>query len=164
MRFTCFKEIESKLIMNLHELPKIKGNKKKSKIIGRGRGSGVGAHTVGKGQKGQKSRASRGAPFGFEGGQVPLFRRLPQIGGFRNPRPLRITSVSLGFFSTFDEGLTVTPQSLVDAGFIDRIPLHGVKVLGTGKLTKKLSFEGFLFSEGAKKKIIASGSKIVENL
>jgi len=146
--------------MELHKLLKIQGNTKKSKRIGRGRGSGKGDHTVGKGIKGQKSRAGARIPRGFEGGQTPLYKRLPQIGGFKNPTSKKIRTVPLSKLTIFDEDTVVTPQMLLDRKVIRKIPKHGVKILGNGKLSKKLNFKGFLLSKTAQGKIEKLGGKV----
>jgi len=147
--------------MNLHNLTKIKGNKRKSKIVGRGIGSGKGGHTSGRGQKGQKSRVGFNVPSGFEGGQVPLFKRLPQIGGFRNPRRKAIASVRLAQFNKFEQGAVVDPVALIKMGIIKRVPKFGVKILGSGELKKKLEFKDFLYTAKAKQLVEKSGSKIL---
>jgi large subunit ribosomal protein L15 len=147
--------------MDLSKLKKQKGIKKKSKRVGRGQASGKGDHTVGKGKKGQLSRSGGKVPVGFEGGQVPLYKRLPQIGGFKNPRSREIGVVSLETFNSFRKGSTVTPENLVEEGIIKKVPRHGVKILDNGELEKELKFKGFLMSKGAKAKIEESGSEIL---
>jgi large subunit ribosomal protein L15 len=144
--------------MKLNNLPKHKQNNKKKKL-GRGYGSGKGGHTVGRGTKGQKARSK--VNVGFEGGQIPLYKRLPQIGGFRNPTKKEIVSVSLSKFNKFRAGSTVTPKDLVEKGIIDKLPKHGVKILGNGELGKELKLKGFKVSAAAKKKIEESGSKLL---
>jgi large subunit ribosomal protein L15 len=147
--------------MDLSNLKKQKGRKKAAKRVGRGCGSGKGMHTVGKGKKGQLSRSGGKVPVGFEGGQVPIYKRLPQIGGFRNPRSRKISTVSLEVFNTFRKGSTVTPEKLVEEGIVKSVPRHGVKILANGELKKELKFEGFLMSQGAQSKIEESGSEII---
>jgi len=144
--------------MNLNELRKISGNKRPSKRIGRGRGSGKGMHTVGRGNKGQKSRKGYNLPIGFEGGQVPLYKRLPTMGGFKNPLSKDIIIVKLSMLNDFKEGSEITPQLLLKSGIIKRIPKFGVKLLGNGKLTKKLTLKGFLVSDSAGKKTQKAGA------
>jgi large subunit ribosomal protein L15 len=141
--------------MRLNSLKKIKGNKSKSKRLGRGFGSGKGGHTVGRGSKGQKARSK--IPFGFEGGQIPLYKKMPQIGGFRSFRPKRITHVSLSDFNVFSANTVVEPKDLVEKGVIKKAPKHGVKILANGEIEKKITFKGFLTSESAKKKIEKAG-------
>ena len=146
---------------DLSNLIRQEGTKKSAKRLGRGRGSGKGMHTVGKGQKGQLSRTGHSIPIGFEGGQVPLHKRLPHIGGFRNPRYKNITSVSLSVFNGFRKGSKVTPADLVKTKIIKSPSKHGVKIILKGNLEKNLKFEGFLMSEGARRKIEESGSEIL---
>ncbi len=147
--------------MDLSELKKQKGTREPAKRIGRGRGSGKGMHTVGKGKKGQLSRSGGSVPIGFEGGQTPLYKRLPQIGGFKNPRSKKIAAVPLEIFNSFRKGTTVTPRKLIEEGIIKSVPRHGVKILANGELKKELKFENFLMSKAAKSKIEKSGSEIL---
>lgn len=146
--------------MNLNNLKKIKGNKLKSTRVGRGIGSGVGGHTTGKGNKGQNARSGSSLPFAFEGGQVPLFKRLPKIGGFRNPTKKDIVGVSINRFNVFADGATITPQDLVTRKILKKLPKYGVKILNSGKLVKKLSFSGFLFTKASSVQILKAGGKI----
>lgn len=145
--------------MELHELIKTKGNRTKSKRVGRGVGSGKGAHTVGKGQKGQKSRGSRKVKPWFEGGQLPLVKRLPQMGGFRNPTRKEFSVLNVSFFNRFDEGTKITIEFLKKDG-LKNIKENGVKILGKGNLEKKLNFEGFLYSKSAIKQIEKHGGSV----
>jgi len=131
---------------------------KEGKRVGRGYGSGKGGHTTGRGTKGQKARNK--VRVGFEGGQVPLYKRLPQIGGFRNPTKKGILGVSLDRLNVFKDGDKIKPENLVEAGIVKKAPAHGIKLLASGKLEKKLKLEGFLASEGAKKEIEKSGSEL----
>lgn len=146
--------------MDLSNLNKIKGNKSKRARVGRGIGSGSGGHTVGAGMKGQNSRAGSSKPFAFEGGQVPLYKRLPQIGGFRNPTKKDVICVVISKLNLFNDGDTVSPKSLLEKGIIKRIPKNGVKILDTGMFNKKLTLTGFLASKGATEKILKSGSEL----
>ncbi len=139
--------------MELKKLKKLNGVKSKNKRLGRGYGSGKGGHTVGKGTKGQKSRQGNSIPYGFEGGQVTLFKKLPKMGGFTNPTRKQIRGVNLIAFNVFNDGDVVTPQMLVEKGILRSVPKHGVKVLGVGALTKKIELKGFIFSQTAKDKI-----------
>lgn len=148
--------------MELSELIKLKGIKNPKKRIGRGIGSGKGGHTVGRGTKGQKARKGKKVNVGFEGGQVPLYKRLPQIGGFKNHRSKQIAAVSLTKLNVFKDGDTITPFTLADKKIIRGVPKHGVKILSVGKLIKKLTLKGFLYSESALEKVNASGSKVDE--
>lgn len=147
--------------MILDKLEKQVGNNKKAKRVGRGCGSGKGMHTSGRGQKGQLSRTGHHLPVGHEGGQVPLFRRLPQIGGFKSLRAKQISIISLSLFNSFRKGSTVTPADLVEKKLLKKISKNGVKILGNGSLEKELTFSGFLMSASAKAKIAESGSKVL---
>ena len=145
--------------MELHNLKTLKqGNGKKR--LGRGIGSGKGGHTVGKGQKGQKSRSGKKPNLGFEGGQTPLYKRLPKIGGFSNVSAKETYPVKLDILNIFKDGDEITPAKLVEKKVIKKIPSGGVKILSDGELTKKLELKGFKFSKKAKEKIENSGSKI----
>jgi len=144
--------------MKLDKLTGVKGTSKKSKRLGRGYASGRGGHTVGRGSKGQKARSK--VPSGFEGGQIPLYKRLPQLGGFRNPTKKDIIAISLSKLNLFKAGSVVTPEKLVEKGIIKRVPKHGVKVLNKGTLGKKLTLKGFTASKEAAKIIEKSGSKL----
>ena len=120
---------------------------------GRGHGSGNGK-TAGKGHKGQKARS--GAPrLGFEGGQMPLFRRIPKRG-FKNRNTLTIVGINVSALEVFDNGAEVNVEALMEKGIIKN-PRDGVKILGNGELTKKLTVKANAFSEGAKAKIEAAG-------
>lgn len=146
--------------MKLHELKRVKSNKTKSKRRGRGVGSGKGAHTTGSGTKGQKSRSGSSIPFGFEGGQVPLHRKMPKIGGFRNPTTKSIAHISLKDLNKFKASTVVTPEKLLESKILKKLPKHGVKILANGDINKKLTLKGFLYSESAKMKLEAAGCKI----
>ncbi len=145
--------------MELSTLTKYKTDKK-AKRVGRGRGSGKGGHTVGKGTKGQKARRGTKFGLGFEGGQSPLYKRLPQIGGFKTHTFKKVSIVNLDKFNSFKDESTVTPDVLLEKGIINEIPAGGVKILSGGDLKKKLVLKDFLFSIKAKEKIEKSGSKI----
>lgn len=147
--------------MKLHSLNRQGGIKTKSKRKGRGFGSGKGGHTVGKGTKGQKSRSGNSIPFGFEGGQIPLYKRLPKIGGFRSFTKKDIKAVSLNVFNVFKDKEEVTPKLLVQSKIIKKLPKRGVKILAKGKLEKKVKLKGFITSEGARKRILESGAKLI---
>ena len=122
---------------------------------GRGHGSGNGK-TAGKGHKGQKARS--GAPrIGFEGGQMPLYRRLPKRG-FKNRNTLDIEAINLGALEVFENDAVVSVETLLEQGIVKN-PKDGVKILGNGELTKKLTVQANAFSEGAKAKIEALGGK-----
>lgn len=147
--------------MELSKLQKQLGKIKSVKRVGRGCGSGKGMHTTGRGAKGQKARTGSRPPLGYEGGQEPLFKKLPHIGGFKNYRSKEIVGVSLKDFNSFKKGSIVTPQDLVKEGILRSVPKRGVKVLSNGALEKELTFSGFLMSASAKTKIEESGSKII---
>ncbi len=142
--------------MKLHELSPAAGSKKEVKRIGRGAGSGQGK-TAGKGHKGQKARAGRGMQVGFEGGQMPLQRRLPKRG-FNNIFAKEIATVNVSALNVFEDGATVTIEALVNAGLVKKA-LDGVKVLGNGELSKKLTVQVNAYSDVAKQKIEAAGGK-----
>jgi len=144
--------------MDLSNLSKIV--KRKKKRLGRGYGSGKGGHTVGRGTKGQKSRGSRKVSLGFEGGQTPLYKRLPKIGGFSRKWGKRPVIVNFENLNTFKDKSTITPERLVEKGLIKKIPSAGVKILSNGKLEKEFTFSGFSYSKPAREKIEKSGSKI----
>jgi large subunit ribosomal protein L15 len=120
---------------------------------GRGHASGNGK-TAGKGHKGQKARSGAARP-GFEGGQMPLYRRLPKRG-FTNRNTKEIVGINVDMLETFDAGAEVTVETLIEAGIVKN-PRDGVKILGNGELTKKLTVKANAFSEGAKQKIEAVG-------
>ncbi|NLK29042.1 MAG: 50S ribosomal protein L15 [Clostridiales bacterium] len=140
--------------MNLSELRPAEGSKQ-SKNFRRGRGHGSGnGKTAGKGHKGQKARS--GAPrVGFEGGQMPLYRRIPKRG-FHNRNTKEIVAINVDILNRFDDGATVTVDSLIEAGIIKN-PRDGVKILGNGELTKKLDVKVNAFSASAVEKIQALG-------
>ena len=140
--------------MNLTELRPADGSKQSNNFRrGRGHGSGNGK-TAGKGHKGQKARS--GAPrIGFEGGQMPLYRRLPKRG-FKNRNTKEIIAINLSALNKFEDGAEVTIESMMEIGIIDN-PKDGVKILGNGELTKKLNVKANAFSESAVEKIKALG-------
>lgn len=140
--------------MNLSELKPAAGSKHSNAFRrGRGHGSGNGK-TAGKGHKGQKARSGAPRP-GFEGGQLPLYRRLPKRG-FTNINSKEIVAIGLDRLNVFEDGAEVTVETLMDKGIIKN-PKDGVKILGNGELTKKLTVKVNAFSEGAKTKIEAAG-------
>ena len=142
--------------MNLHELSPAAGSTQVGKRKGRGAGTGNGK-TAGRGHKGQKARSGGGVRVGFEGGQMPLARRVPKRG-FNNlfAKPLAI--ITLSDLDQFDNGDTVTAQVLLDKGILSKCP-YGYKVLGNGKLTKKITVEASAFSKSAQAAIEAAGGK-----
>ena len=143
--------------MKLHELSPAAGSKKDVKRIGRGPASGQGK-TAGKGHKGQKARAGRGMQIGFEGGQMPLQRRIPKRG-FNNIFRKEFATVNIASLDkAFNDGDTVTIEALVASGLVKKT-LDGVKVLGNGEISKKLTVQVNAYSETAKSKIEAAGGK-----
>ena len=143
--------------MKLHELEKNIGATHARKRVGRGPGSGLGK-TSGKGQKGQKARSGVSINPVFEGGQLPLYRRIPKRG-FKNAKFRTVYAVvNLSDLNKFEEGTVVTPALLKDAGLLKN-QLDGVKVLGNGKLEKKLTIQANKFSASALEKIKEAGSK-----
>ena len=122
---------------------------------GRGHGSGNGK-TAGKGHKGQKARSGAPRP-GFEGGQMPLYRRLPKRG-FKNRNTKEIVGINVSALERFEDGATVSVETLIESGIVTN-PRDGVKILGNGELTKKLTVQANAFSAGAVEKIEALGGK-----
>ncbi len=142
--------------MKLHELSPIPGSVKESKRIGRGHGSGQGK-TAGKGHKGQKARSGGNVRPGFEGGQMPLARRVPKRG-FNNIFAKNIVTIGLSDLDAFEDGAVVDTKALCEKGIIKKAN-DGVKVLANGEITKKLTVQLAAFSAGAKQKIEAAGGK-----
>ena len=142
--------------MKLHELSPAPGSVRDVKRIGRGHGSGQGK-TAGKGHKGQKARAGRGVRPGFEGGQMPPQRRVPKRG-FNNIFATPYTIVNVAALNRFRAGSVVDVEALIANGVIKSAP-NGVKILGNGKLAKRLTVKVAAFSESAKAKIEAAGGK-----
>lgn len=144
--------------MKLHELEKNIGATQKRKIVGRGPGSGLGK-TSGKGHKGQNARSGGGVRPTFEGGQLPLYRRLPKRGFSNFDFKIRYATVNVGDLNRFENGTLVTPALLKEVGLV-RKELNGIKILGDGALDKKLTVQANKFTKAAIEKIEASGSKI----
>ncbi len=142
--------------MKMHELAPAIGSTKESKRVGRGHGSGNGK-TAGKGHKGQKARAGRGMRAGFEGGQMPLQRRVPKRG-FNNIFATEWLAINLSALEVFEDGTVVDAAALAEKGIIKKAGLP-IKVLGNGKLTKKLTVKLNAFSASAAEKINAIGGK-----
>lgn len=140
--------------MKLHDLRPAEGAKKDRKRVGRG---GKRGYTSGKGSKGQKARSGGGVRPGFEGGQTPLFRRLPKRG-FTNFCATEYAEVNLRNLERFDAGTEVTPELLIEAGVIEKV-LDGVKILGSGELSKPLTVKAHRFSKSAVEKIEGAGGK-----
>lgn len=143
--------------MKLHELQPNDGSVKTRKRVGRGSGSGLGK-TSGKGHKGQNARTSGGVRVGFEGGQLPLFRRLSKRGFNNYNFRTNYATINVGDLNGFEDGTEVTSALLLDTGLVKK-ELDGVKVLGSGELTKKLIVKANAFSETAKAKIEKNGGK-----
>lgn len=145
--------------MKLHELAPAKGSKKAAVRVGRGNGSGCGK-TSGRGQKGQWARSGGGVRPGFEGGQMPITRRIPKRG-FKNIFAKVYTTINVGDLSAFDEGTVITAEMLKDTGFISKVN-DGIKILGQGELNKKLTVKAVKFTASAKEKIEAAGGTAEE--
>ena len=143
--------------MKLHELKPAAGSTAPAWRKGRGPGSGNGK-TAGKGHKGQNARSGGGVHPGFEGGQLPLYRRLPKRG-FCNRFATVYSIVNVEALNCFENGAVVNLETLIDAGII-RKELDGLKVLGRGELTKSLTVQAKIFSASAKEKIEAAGGKV----
>lgn len=143
--------------MKLHELKPNEGSTSVRKRVGRGTGSGLGK-TSGKGQKGQNSRSGGGVRPGFEGGQLPLFRRLSKRGFNNYNFRTTYATINISDLERFEENSVVTPELLIESGLIKK-QLDGIKVLGQGELTKKLTVKAHKFSNTAKQKIEAIGGK-----
>ena len=143
--------------MNLHELSPAAGSNTKAYRKGRGHGSGNGK-TAGRGHKGQWARSGGGVRVGFEGGQIPLARRLPKRG-FHNIFAKPLETFNISALEKFEDGSVVTIQDLLNAGILSKCE-YGVKVLGNGSITKKLTVQASAFSASAKEKIEAAGGKV----
>ena len=142
--------------MNLHELAPVEGSTHVGKRKGRGTGTGNGK-TAGRGHKGQKARSGGKVRVGFEGGQMPLARRVPKRG-FNNIFAKPLTAVNVGNLNVFDDGAVVDAAALLEKGVISDCK-YGLKVLANGKLTKKLTVKAAAFSESARAKIEGAGGK-----
>ena len=142
--------------MKLHDLKPAEGATTAPKRLGRGVGSGLGK-TSGKGHKGAKARSGGGKRPGFEGGQMPLTMRLPKRG-FTNKFRKEYVAINVDRLEIFDDGQTVSPVELIQAGIINKIE-DGIKIMGNGELTKKLTVQATKFTASAKEKIEAVGGK-----
>lgn len=142
--------------MKLHELKPSEGSRKERNRVGRGTGSGNGK-TSGRGHKGQKARSGGGVRLGFEGGQLPLFRRIPKRG-FTNINRKEFAIVNLDVLNRFEDGTEVTPELLIETGII-RNEKSGIKILYDGNIEKKLTVKANKFSAAAKEAIEAAGGK-----
>jgi len=143
--------------MKLHELRPAEGAKKAPKRVGRGTGSGLGRNS-GKGEKGQNSRSGGGVRLGFEGGQMPLFRRIPKRG-FNNIFAKEYISINVDRLNVFENGTEVTPEVLLERRVVSKL-CDGIKILGDGELTKSLTVKATKFSKAAAEKIEAAGGKV----
>lgn len=144
--------------MKLHELQPAAGSKKARTRVGRGLGSGLGK-TSGRGQKGQNSRSGGGVRSGFEGGQMPLYRRLPKRG-FNNVFAKQYAEVNVEQLNRFEDGATVDPVALIEAGILKNVH-DGIRILGNGSLeTKNLTVIANGFTKSAEEKITAAGGKV----
>ncbi|OAS86966.1 MULTISPECIES: 50S ribosomal protein L15 [Metabacillus] len=143
--------------MKLHELKPAEGSRKTRNRVGRGTGSGNGK-TAGKGHKGQNARSGGGVRPGFEGGQTPLFQRLPKRG-FTNINRKDFAIVNLETLNRFEEGTEVTPELLLETGIVSNVK-SGVKILGNGQLEKKLTVKANKFSASAKEAIESAGGSV----
>lgn len=143
--------------MNLHELSPAAGSNTKAYRKGRGAGSGNGK-TGGRGQKGQWARSGGGVRVGFEGGQMPLARRLPKRG-FHNIFAKPLEAINVSVLDKFEDGAVVDAKALLEKGILSKCE-YGVKILGNGSITKKLTVQASAFSASAKEKIEATGGKV----
>lgn len=143
--------------MKLHELKASEGSRKRRNRVGRGQGSGNGK-TAGRGHKGQKARSGGGVRLGFEGGQTPLFRRIPKRG-FNNINRKEYAIVNLDTLNNFEDNTEVTPALLVESGIVKN-EKDGIKVLANGSLERKLTIKAHKFSDAAKQAIEAAGGTV----
>ena len=142
--------------MKLHELSPVAGSTFEGKRKGRGHGTGNGK-TAGRGHKGQHARSGGGVRPGFEGGQMPLSRRVPKRG-FNNIYAKPLTAINVAVLNRFEDGAVVDAAALIEAGIIHECP-YGLKILANGNLTKKITVKAAAFSESAKEKIEQAGGK-----
>ena len=142
--------------MYINELSPVAGSTHVDKRKGRGHATGNGK-TAGRGHKGQKARSGGGTRIGFEGGQMPLARRIPKRG-FNNIFAKPLEAINVSALNKFEDGAVVDAQAMLDAGILSKC-VYGVKVLGNGEITKKLTVKASAFSESAKEKIEAAGGK-----
>ena len=144
--------------MKLHELERNREAKHERRRVGRGMGSGLGK-TSGRGEKGQKARSGASIPAQFEGGQLPLYRRLPKRGFSNSDFKIRYATINVSDLNRFEDGTEITPELLKDTGLLKN-QLDGVKILGNGEITKKLTVKANKFSKSAVEKLEKCGSKI----
>ena len=143
--------------MKLHELKYTEGARQDSKRLGRGQGSGQGK-TAGKGHKGQNARSGGGVALGFEGGQTPIYRRIPKRG-FTNVNRVEYAIVNVEQLNRFENGVEVSPELLIEAGLVKK-EYNGIKILGVGTLEKKLTVKAHKFSKSAVSLIEQAGGKV----
>jgi large subunit ribosomal protein L15 len=143
--------------MKLHELKPAEGSRKSPKRVGRGTGSGFGRN-AGKGENGQKARSGGGVRIGFEGGQMPLYRRLPKRG-FTNIFAKQYYELNIERLNAFEDGTEITPELLLEKKVIKKSK-DGLKILGNGELQKKLTVKAAKFTKTAVEKIEAAGGKV----
>ena len=144
--------------MKLHELERNREAKHERRRVGRGMGSGLGK-TSGRGEKGQKARSGASIPATFEGGQLPLYRRLPKRGFSNSDFKIRYATINVSDLNNFEDGTVVTPELLKEVGILKN-QLDGVKILGDGEIEKKLTVRAHKFSKTAMEKLEKSGSTI----
>ena len=144
--------------MKLHELERNREAKQVRRRVGRGMGSGLGK-TSGRGEKGQKARSGVSIPAQFEGGQLPLYRRLPKRGFSNSDFKIRYATINVSDLNRFDDGTVVTPELLKETGILKN-QLDGVKILGDGVIEKKITVKAHKFSKSAVDKLEKSGCKI----
>lgn len=147
--------------MNIQSLKPAENSRFKEKRLGRGIGSGLGK-TSGKGHKGQNARSGGGVRVGFEGGQMPLVRKLPRRGFNNTIFKKQYSIVNVSDLNKFDDNAVVDANALIEKGILSRVEEYGVKILGNGKLEKALTVKASKFSQSAVKKIKKSGGKIEE--
>jgi large subunit ribosomal protein L15 len=146
--------------MYLENIPKRKNRIKKAKRLGRGYGSGVGGHTVGRGTKGQKSRSGHKSLVAFEGGNVPFYRRMPKYNGFKSKSNIKTQVINIDTVAeNFKSGDKVTPEILKEKGLVKKNSTE-IKILGRGEISKKVSIEGILMSPVAEEKIVKAGGSV----
>lgn len=143
--------------MKLHELKYTEGARQDSKRLGRGQGSGQGK-TAGKGHKGQNARSGGGVALGFEGGQTPIYRRIPKRG-FTNVNRVEYAIVNVEQLNRFENGIEVSPELLIETGLVKK-EYNGIKILGVGTLEKKLTVKAHKFSKSAVTLIEQAGGKV----
>ena len=143
--------------MKLHELSKVEGSTHRRKVVGRGPGSGHGKTST-RGEKGQKARSGGGVHMWFEGGQTPLYKRLPRRGFSNAKFATKYAIVNVSDLNRFKDGDVVTPELLKESGLVKK-ELDGIKILGNGELTKKLTVKANKFSDSARAKIENIGGK-----